>query len=346
MADSIESGILLAENAVHSREMLREGWRDPGIFGNVEQHHESVHSAKVSQLIDKLELLIALSKERHFGRAAEACGVTQPTMSTSLKQLEEFLGVMLVQRGSRFVDFTPEGERTLEWARRIVSDVRGMREEISTLKEGLSGELRIAAIPTVLGMIAALTTPFRERHPNVRFRIVSCTSSDVLGLLENLEVDAGLTYLDNEPLGKVRSIPLYNESYRLLTSPDGLFGDRKQVTWDEVGKIPLCLLTPDMQNRRIIDRALLAAGTQAMPTLTSNSIIVLYTHVKTGRWSSVMPAKLADTLGFSDAVRSIPIVDPLVTHGVGLVIPKRDPMTSLVAELVDIAREVGPTLEV
>ena len=83
-----------------------------------------------------------------------------------------------------------------------------------------------------------------------------------------------------------------------------------------------------------------------MPTLTSNSIIVLYTHVKTGRWSSVMPAKLADTLGFSDAVRSIPIVDPLVTHGVGLVIPKRDPMTSLVAELVDIAREVGPTLEV
>ncbi|MBI3699583.1 MAG: LysR family transcriptional regulator [Afipia sp.] len=296
-------------------------------------------------MIEKLELLIALSKERHFGRAAEACGVTQPTMSTSLKQLEEYLGVMLVQRGSRFVDFTPEGERTLEWARRIVGDVRGMRQEINTLKEGLTGELRLAAIPTVLGMVATLTTPFRERHPNVRFKIVSCTSSDVLGLLENLEVDAGLTYIDNEPVGKVRSVPLYNESYRLLTSPDGMFGDRDNVTWEEVGKIPLCLLTPDMQNRRIIDRALLAAGASPHPTLTSNSIIVLYTHVKTGRWSTVMPAKLADTLGFSEAVRSIPIVDPFVTYRVGLVIPQRDPMTSLVSALVDVAREVAPTLE-
>lgn len=295
-------------------------------------------------MIDKLELLLALAKERHFGRAAEACGVTQPTMSTSLKQLEEILGVMLVQRGSRFVGFTPEGERTLDWARRIVGDVRGLRQEINALKDGLSGEIRIAAIPTVLGMVASLTTPFRARHPNVRFRIVSCTSIEVLGLLENLEVDAGLTYLDNEPLGKVRTIPLYDESYRLITAPDSLFGDRDQVTWSEVGEVPLCLLTPDMQNRRIIDRALLAAGTQAKPTLTSNSIIVLYTHVKTGRWASVMPAKLADTLGLSDAVRSIPIVDPKVTYRIGLVVPLRDPMTPMVAALVQTAREVAPTL--
>ncbi|MBB5046058.1 DNA-binding transcriptional LysR family regulator [Rhodopseudomonas rhenobacensis] len=296
-------------------------------------------------MIDKLELLLALAKERHFGRAAESCGVTQPTMSTSLKQLEEILGVMLVQRGSRFQGFTPEGERTLDWARRIVGDVRSMRQEIKTLKDGLSGEIRIAAIPTVLGMVAALTTPFRARHPDVRFRIVSCTSAEVLGLLENLEVDAGLTYIENEPLGKVRSVPLYHETYRLLTSPDGLFGDRDQVTWREVGQVPLCLLTPDMQNRRIIDRALKAVGTEAQPTLTSNSIIVLYTHVKTGRWASVMPAKLAETLGFSEAVRSIPIVDPLVSYSIGLVVPPREPLTPLIAALVQVAREVAPTLE-
>lgn len=297
-------------------------------------------------MIDKLELLLALAKERHFGRAAEACGVTQPTMSTSLKQLEDMLGVMLVHRGSRFVGFTPEGERALDWARRIVGDARAMRQEINVLKAGLTGEIRIAAIPTALGMVASLTTPFRARHPEVRFRIQSCTSSDVLGLLENLEVDAGLTYIENEPVGKVRTIPLYHESYRLLTSPDGMFGDRDQVTWKEVGQVPLCLLTPDMQNRRIIDRALREAGTEARPTLTSNSIIVLYTHVKTGRWASVMPAKLADTLGLSDAVRTIPIVDPLVTYSVGLVIPPRDPMTPLIAALVQTAREIAPQLEV
>ncbi len=153
-------------------------------------------------MIDKLELLLALAKERHFGRAAEACGVTQPTMSTSLKQLEEILGVMLVQRGSRFQGFTPEGERTLDWARRIVGDARAMRQEINGLKDKLSGEIRIAAIPTVLGMVASLTTPFRARYPDVQFQIRSCTSADVLGLLENLEVDAGLTYIENEPIGR------------------------------------------------------------------------------------------------------------------------------------------------
>ena len=153
-------------------------------------------------MIDKLELLLALAKERHFGRAAEACGVTQPTMSTGLKQLEEILGVMLVQRGSRFQGFTPEGERTLDWARRIVGDSRAMRQEINALKEGLSGEIAIAVIPTALGMIASLTTPFRALHPEVRFRIESSTSVQVLSLLENLEVDAGLTYIENEPVGQ------------------------------------------------------------------------------------------------------------------------------------------------
>jgi DNA-binding transcriptional LysR family regulator len=295
-------------------------------------------------VIEKLELLLALSRERHFGRAAEACGVTQPTMSTSLKQLEDILGVMLVQRGSRFQGFTPEGERALDWARRIVGDTRAMKQEINGLKDKLTGEIRIAAIPTVLGMVATLTTPFRAKYPEVRFRIVSCTSTEVLGLLENLEVDAGLTYLENEPLGKVRAIPLYKESYRLITAPDGLYGDRDTVTWQEVGQVPLCLLTPDMQNRRIIDKALRSVGAEATPTLTSNSIIVLYTHVQTGRWASVMPAKLADTLGLPKEVRSIPIVEPDVTYSIGMVVPKRDPMTPLVAALVQIARDVIPTL--
>src|SRR5450432_2126753 len=218
-------------------------------------------------------------------------------------------------------------------------------EEINGLKDKLSGEIRIAAIPTVLGMVASLTTPFRARHPDVLFRIVSCTSADVLGLLENLEVDAGLTYIENEPIGKVRTIPLYKESYRLLNAPDAMFGDRDTVTWKEVGQVPLCLLTPDMQNRRIIGRALRSVGAEATPTLTSNSLLVLYTQVKTGRWASVMPAKLAETLGLADAVRSIPIVDPVVNYSIGMVVPQRDPMTPLIAALVRVAREVAPKLQ-
>jgi DNA-binding transcriptional LysR family regulator len=185
-------------------------------------------------VIGRLEFFIALAHERHFGHAAAACGVTQPTLSAGIKQLEESFGVLLVNRGSRFVGLTAEGERVLEWARRIVADARAMRDDIVSVRQGLVGHLRIAAVPTALAMVPTLTTPYRERHPGVRFTILSRNSTEILGLLEDLEIDAGLTYLDNEPLGRVRAFPLYRERYRLLTSPGSPLSDRDSVTWAEV----------------------------------------------------------------------------------------------------------------
>ena len=295
-------------------------------------------------MIDKLEFILALARERHFGRAAETCGVTQPTLSAGVKQLEEQMGVLLVNRGSRFQGFTPEGQRVLEWARRIVGDSRTMREEINSLRHGLSGRLRLAAIPTALAMVAALTTPYREKHPNVQFTIFSRTSVEVLELLDNLEIDAGITYVENEPLGRVSNVPLYREHYRLLTAADAPLGDRDSVSWAEVAQVPLCLLTPDMQNRRIIDRLLKSAGGESRPTLESDSMILLYSHVRTGRWASVMPAKIADTLGLTDTIRAIPITRPEAVQTIGLVVPAREPMTPITAALVAEARRVAPQL--
>ena len=295
-------------------------------------------------MIDKLEFILALAREKHFGRAAEACGVTQPTLSAGVKQLEDQMGVLLVNRGSRFQSFTPEGQRVLEWARRIVGDSRTMREEINSLKLGLSGRLRLAAIPTALAMVAALTTPYREKHPNVQFTIYSRTSIEILDLLDNLEIDAGITYLENEPIGRVSNVPLYREHYRLLTSADAPLGNRDSVTWAEVAQVPLCLLTPDMQNRRIIDRLLKGAGGESRPTLESDSMILLYSHVRTGRWASVMPAKIADTLGLTDTIRAIPITQPKAVQTIGLVVPQREPMTPITAALVAEARRLAPQL--
>jgi DNA-binding transcriptional LysR family regulator len=296
-------------------------------------------------MIDKLEFLLALAREKNFGKAAETCGVTQPTLSAGIKQLEDSFGLLLVQRSSRFIGFTAEGERVLDWARRIVGDARAMRQEVQALKSGLIGHLKLAAIPTALGMVSALTTPYRAKHPNVKFTILSRTSIEVLGMLENLEVDAGITYIDNEPLGRARSIPLYTEQYRLLTSQDSPLGQRDRVTWAEVSRIPLCLLTPDMQNRRIIDKLLReAGGAEPEPTLESNSMIVLFSHVRTGQWASVMPEKLAETLGLTERLRAIPIVEPDAVHTIGLVVPDRDPMSPLAAALVAEAKLLASIL--
>jgi DNA-binding transcriptional LysR family regulator len=294
-------------------------------------------------MIDKLDFLLALAREKHFGRAAESCGVTQPTLSAGVKQLEDSLGVLLVNRGSRFLGFTQEGERVLDWARRIVGDTRAMREEVQALRRGeLSGHLRIAAIPTALAMVSALTTPYRIKHPGVRFTILSRTSAEMLIQLENLEVDAGITYLDNEPLGRVRTVPLYSESYCLLIAADNPLAARKDVTWAEVAGVPLCLLTPDMQNRRIIDELLtVSGGDHPAPTLESNSVIALLSHIHTGQWATVMPVKLVETLGLADAVRAIPIIEPTAIHTIGLVVPNREVTSPLAAALIAEALEIG-----
>jgi DNA-binding transcriptional LysR family regulator len=296
-------------------------------------------------MIDKLEFFIALARAEHFGRAAEELGITQPTLSAAIKQLEDQLGVLLVKRGSRFQGLTPEGEQVLAWARRIAGDARTMREEMRAARHGLSGRLRIAAIPTALAMIADLTTPFRERHPGVNFSVLSRNSIEVLTLLGNFDIDIGFTYLDNEPLGRVVSVPLYSERYQLITAAGNPLSDRDQVSWAEVAELPLCLLTPDMQNRRIIDHHLAEAGVTARPTLESNSMIVLFSHIRTGKWSSIMPLNLAETFGFTEPIRAIPIVEPDASHIVGLIAARREPHTPLVAAFLSEAAALADKLD-
>ena len=289
-------------------------------------------------MLDKLEFLLALANEQHFGRAAESCGVTQPTLSAGLKQLEESLGVLLVKRGSRFQGFTPEGQRVLDWARRIIGDTRAMRQEVSALRHGLTGRVRIAAIPTALPIVASLTTPFRIKHPAVGFTILSRTSTQILALLENLEIDAGVTYLDNEPLSRVNTVPLYKESFCLLTAADAPLGDRERVSWVELSQLPLCLLTEDLQTRRIIDGLLKRGDGQPSPLLESDSTMLLLAHVRTGHWATIVSAKIAETLALTETIRAIPIVKPAAVHTIGLVVPAREPMTALTAALVAQAR--------
>ena len=292
-------------------------------------------------MIDKLEYLLALAQERHFGRAAAACGTTQPTFSAGIKQLEESFGVLLVERGSRFRGFTEAGERTLDWARRIVGDTRAMRQEIGALRSDLHGQLRLAAIPTALPVLPRLTAPFAARHAAVRLMILSRTSNEALGMLENLEADAAVTYLDREPLGRMLAVPLYRERYRFVTADAALFAGRERVTWAELAGVRLALLSPDMQNRRILDHAFREAGAVPVPALESDSMSALIAHLRTGLWSGVLPDDAAAALDLGPAMRALPVEAPEVCATVGLVVPLREPLPVLSGALLAEARRIG-----
>ena len=292
-------------------------------------------------MIDRLEMFIALANERHFGRAARACGVTQPTLSSAIRQLEDSLGVQLVWRGSRFQGLTPEGQRVLDWARRIVADTRAMKDEMRAARRGLSGRLRLGVIPTALAMTARLTGPFCARHPGVHVEILPRSADDILAQIEALELDAGLTYLDGGPLGRLEAVPLYREAYVLLVHADSPTARRNGVDWIDLAVEPLCLLTADMQNRRIIDQhlseAMAAAGVEGQPPrLVSNSMVALAAHVAEGGWASVLPARMAALFSAQPDLAAVPIAGGGPT--VGLVAPRRAPHTPVLAALIDAAR--------
>lgn len=292
-------------------------------------------------MIDKLEMFIALAGERHFGRAAESLGITQPTLSSAIRQLEEQLGVQLVFRGARFQGLTPEGARVLDWARRIVADARAMRAEMRVLRHGLTGTLRLGVIPTALTRVARLTAPFLEKHPNVSLSLFSRTSTEILDGIESLELDAGLTYLDNEPLGRVAQLPLYHETYRLMVPAGSPLAARSEVTWAEAARQPLCLLTPDMQNRRIVNAHLAQAGAVVSPRIESNSTLVLLAHVASGRWASIVPTALAEMFSEGSGIASVALSGRSARHLVGLIATPREPHTPMLATLFDEARKLA-----
>jgi DNA-binding transcriptional LysR family regulator len=292
-------------------------------------------------MIGKLEMLIALAKEQHFGRAAESLGITQPTLSNGIRQLEDQLGVKLVQRGSRFGGLTPEGQRALEMAREIVGQARRLRDEMRFTREGLSGQLRLAVIPTALTWAARIANRFTARHPNVRFSILSRSSQDVLAMIENLEADAGISYLDNEPLGRVSSVPLYRETYALVCPPEHPLAGRATLGWTDLDGLRLCLLTPDMQNRRILDRNFIDAGLEARADIESNSTVVLVTNVLEGGWVTILPADMARMLAGDKPIAVVPIGGGSRQPGVGLIAPYQEPHTPVLQALLDEAQDLA-----
>jgi DNA-binding transcriptional LysR family regulator len=204
--------------------------------------------------------------------------------------------VQLIFRGHRYGGLTPEGQRALVWARSLVSDARTFREEMRAARHGLSGHIRMAVIPTALTWAATLSARFADLHPNVRFSVLSRTSAEILAMLENLDIDAGLSYLDNEPLGRVVTVPIYRERYVLVCRADSDLAAKTRVAWRDLEGRRLCLLTPDMQNRRIINQNFMAAGVSAEAQVESNSTLVLASHVREGDWLTILPSDMAEML--------------------------------------------------
>lgn len=290
--------------------------------------------------VRQLTYLVTLAREKHFARAAEKCNVTQSTLSAGLKALERELDTRLVIREPRFMGLTPEGERVVEWAAQIIVDYESLKQDVEGLRDGLKGTLRLGVIPAAIPALARLTAAFSAKHPHVSVDVNSMTSVEIQSGLDKFELDAGLTYLDNEPLVNVRKCRLYEEKYVFVTSAHGPFAKLPSITWQDASNENLCLLNESMQNRRVLNNIARSAGLKLAPTVTTNSFLAVCSYVCSGVWSSIVPHTFSYLFSECKDLVSIDLVDPIHSQNIGLVTSDRDPMPPLAHALLQCAKRL------
>ena len=264
-----------------------------------------------------LRYLVALDDHRHFGRAALACHVTQPALSNAIRALEAHFGVAVVKRGRSFAGFTIEGERILVSARRILHEQELLQQDLQSHAENPTGNLMLGAVPTAMPAAACFAAKLRDRHPGIRPTLRSMSSVEIETGLESLALDMGLGYTErlNDRDAPLQMLPQYTESYFLLSRRAGKPAQRLQfgpeIGWAEAAREPLCLLSPEMHNRTVVDRAFIAAcGQVPSPAIETNAILTLAVAVVAGSVCSIMPGSLLGAIKGYGELEARPLIAP------------------------------------
>ena len=283
-------------------------------------------------LLASLRYLVALDEHKHFGRAALACHITQPALSNALRALEQEFGTTIINRGRVFVGLTPEGERVLATAQRMMHERELLEQDLRGVANKPVGNIVIGAVPTAVPIAARFAAMLQAQHPGIMPTVLSMTSDDIEKGLEKLSLDLGLGYTDRLPprQSRLRSIPQYTEHYFLVRKLGTKAAEenrprmqvRDKISWKEAATLPMCLLTPDMHNRTIVDRAFYDAGVSVKPIIETNSILTLALSVVAGEVCSILPGALVDAVRGYTELEALLLHEPNVLTQIGFMMPQ------------------------
>jgi DNA-binding transcriptional LysR family regulator len=274
-------------------------------------------------LLSTLRYLVALNEHKHFGRAAQACHITQPALSNAVRALEAEFNVVIVKRDRNFAGLTPEGERVLASAQLMLHEHAILQQELKSDINVPRGTLRIGAIPTAIPIVARFAAMLQARYPSIMPAVLSLSSSELERGLNDLSIDLALGYTDRMGLRGTRLLawPQYTEHYFLLRRAARPHADCLQIgpkmRWKDAAKLPLCMLTPEMHNRTIVDAAFTTAGVAVIPAIETNSILTMALSVVAGSVCSVLPGALVGAVRSYRELEALPLIGPEVRTPIG-----------------------------
>ncbi|BAN96410.1 lysR family transcriptional regulator [Plautia stali symbiont] len=243
--------------------------------------------------IKQLIYLCNLERERHFGRAAEASFVSQPTLSMRLKNLEGELGLSLINRSNNFDGFTPEGERVLTWAREIVSVYQGLKLEVESLKHGVNGTLRLGVMPQCSVALPALLKAVEARYPQLDYRVSAMSADQLLEALNSHTVDGGIGFFELTSLRELhfQTALLNDRGVEAIFHPDHFPAllQHERLSLHTLASQPLCLAEPTRYFRRYLDGQLRETGVLPRVIVESASVMQLIQSAQVGLGVMVSP---------------------------------------------------------
>lgn len=292
--------------------------------------------------IKQLKFLIALDQTRHFGQAAALCHITQPTLSMRLRNLEEELDLVLVERGQRFEGFTEAGERILAWARTLLAAHDGLQAEAASCRGQVVGSLRLGSVPLASFNPMALLVPLREKFPELQFQLSSSTSEQIVDGLSRNQLDLGICYLDQVNSSFFDVIELGTTTMGLLHDTRHYQFEQSELAWDELGDLPLGLLSKGMHYRQSLDLSFRSRGLAPLAVLESDSTFQLIQAITSGMCCAVMPLNcgLED---LSEHMRITPITEASVLSPVGLLLRRSEPRSAIAEQCFNQARALFST---
>ena len=299
-------------------------------------------------LFTSLKYLVALHQHKHFGRAAQACHVTQPALSNAIRALEKEFDCSIVKRGRSFDCFTPEGEKIFLTAQRMLREQEMLQQALKSSAGMPVGTLSLGAVPSVMPIAARFAGQLQKRHPGIHISLRSMSSQDIEAGLENLSLDLALGYTGRISASNTALVSVwqYNEHYFLLrraTSPSasGLRILEKACNWSAAADYPLCLLTPEMHNRTVVDAAFRQAGSTPRPVIETNSILTLGLTVLVGEVCSVLPGALVAVLAGYNTLEAVPLSAPEIVTPIGFMHARTGQPSHTLRAALELAGEAG-----
>src|SRR5262245_42086865 len=244
--------------------------------------------------LKQLRHLVALADYRHFGKAAEACSVTQSTLSASLKELETVLEAPLVDRTNRRVAFTPLGEEIVERARRLIEETEALARTARAAREPLTGTVRLGVIPTIGPFLLPRILPgLRERWPRLKLYLREDQTDALLAQLHAGRLDALVLALPYD-CGNVETAMLFADPFSVAVRRDHKLAAAKRIDAEDLRDEPLLLL---QDGHCLRDHALSACRLGEKPHLESfeaTSLLTLVQMVDNGLGTTLLPRLALD----------------------------------------------------